>query len=136
MGDGDNKRFNDWQYPEIEDGVPTRYNWIVQNLDGFKMGLYTDIGAFTYINAKYGVTIENEVQIGSHCSIYSVSTIDDRQGAVILKEKCRIGSHSVIMPGVTVGENAVVGACSFVNRDIPANTVVAGVPAKFIKVVE
>jgi acetyltransferase-like isoleucine patch superfamily enzyme len=133
MGDGDNKRFKDWQYPEIVDGVPTRYNWVVQNLDDFKMGLYTDIGAFTYINAKYGVTIENEVQIGSHCSIYSVSTIDDCQGPVVLKRNCRIGTHSVIMPGVTVGENAVVGAFSFVNRDVPANTVVVGVPAKCIK---
>ena len=92
-----------------------------------------DIGAFTYINAKNGVIVEDYVQIGSHCSIYSVSTIDNKEGKVILKKNCRIGSHSVIMPGVTVGENSIIGAFSFVNRDIPDNTVAVGVPAKVIK---
>ena len=97
------------------------------------LGKRTDIGAFTYINAKHGVVIEDEVQIGSHCSIYSVSTIDNKQGTVTLKKNCKIGSHSVIMPGVTVGENSVIGACSFVNKDIPANSVAYGVPAKVIR---
>jgi acetyltransferase-like isoleucine patch superfamily enzyme len=67
------------------------------------------IGAFTYINAKHGVTIEDFVQIGLHCSIYFVSTIDGKAGPVTLKKGCRVGSHGVVMPGVTVGENAVVG---------------------------
>jgi acetyltransferase-like isoleucine patch superfamily enzyme len=51
---------------------------------------------------------------------------------VVLKKNCRIGTHSVIMPGVTVGEDAVVGAFSFVNQDVPAGQVVVGVPAKLI----
>ena len=76
----------------------------------------------------HGVTIEDYVQIGSHCSIYSVSTIDDKKGPVLVKKNCRIGSHSTIMPGVTIGENAVVGAHSFVNRDVPDNVVAMGVP--------
>ena len=123
-------RFDHWQYPEIEEGKPTKYNWIVQNVAGFKLGYGTDIGAFTYINAKYGVTIEDHVQIGSHCSIYSVSTIDEKQGNVVLKKNCCIGSHSVLMPGVSIGENSVIGAFSFVNRDIPDNVRAYGVPAK------
>ena len=126
-------RFEKWQYPEIEEGIPTKYNWVVQNLDGFKLGYKTDIGAFTYINAKHGVTIEDEVQIGSHCSIYSDNTIEEVQGAVILKKRCKIGTHSSIMPGVTIGENSVVGAFSFVNTDIPSNVVAVGVPAKVIR---
>lgn len=126
-------RFDDWQYPEITDGQPTKYNWVVQNTEKFKLGYKTDIGAFSYINAKYGVIIEDFVQIGSHCSIYSVSTIDDKQGTVILGKNCRIGTHSAIMPGVTVGENAVVGAFSFVNRDVPKGAVVVGVPARLLK---
>ena len=126
-------RFKDWEYPEIEEGKPTKYNWVVQHVDRFEVGRKTDIGAFTYINAKHGVVIEDYVQIGSHCAIYSVSTIDSKEGPVVLKRNCRIGSHSVIMPGVTIGENAVVGAFSFVNRDIPANAVAYGVPVKVIK---
>jgi acetyltransferase-like isoleucine patch superfamily enzyme len=129
----DQDRFSDWQFPEIEEGKPTKYNWLVQNVQNFQLGYKTDIGAFTYINAKYGVAIEDFVQIGSHCAIYSVSTIDQKQGQVLLKRNCRIGSHSIVMPGVTVGENAVVGAYSFVNRDIPANVVAVGVPVKVIK---
>jgi len=126
-------RFKDWEYPEIEEGKPTKYNWVVQHKDNLSLGYRTDIEAFTYINAKFGVTIEDEVQIGSHCSIYSVSTIDGKEGEVVLKKNCRIGSHSIVMPGVTVGENAVVGAMSFVNCDIPDNCVAVGVPAKVIK---
>ena len=129
----DQDRFSDWQFPEIEEGKPTKFNWLVQNVQNFQLGYKTDIGAFTYINAKFGVIIEAGVQIGSHCSIYSVSTIDQKQGQVLLKRNCRIGSHSIVMPGVTVGENAVVGAYSFVNRDIPANVVAVGVPVKVIK---
>jgi Sugar transferases involved in lipopolysaccharide synthesis len=127
------QRFAEWQYPEIEEGKPTKYNWVVQNKDGFRLGYKTDIGAFTYINAKNGVTIEDFVQIGSHCSIYSISTIDEKTGHVKLKKGCRVGSHSVVMPGVTIGENAVVGAFSFVNVDIPDNSIAYGVPVKVAK---
>jgi acetyltransferase-like isoleucine patch superfamily enzyme len=95
-----------------------------------ELGKYTDIGAFTYINAREGVFLDEEVQIGSHCSIYSVSTIDDKTGKVHLKRNARVGSHSTVMPGVTIGENAVIGAHSFVNSDIPDNAVAYGVPAK------
>ncbi|MBM4147696.1 MAG: acyltransferase [Lentisphaerae bacterium] len=127
------QRFERWEKPVIEDGKLTRYNWLVQHKNGLQMGTRTDIGAFTYINAKHGVAIEDDVQIGSHCSIYSVSTIDDKHGPVVLKRNCRIGAHSVIMPGVTVGENAVIGAMSFVNSDIPADCVAFGVPARIVK---
>lgn len=126
-------RFIDWEYPEIDDGKLTKYNWVVQNKEKFELGYKTDIGAFTYINAKYGVIIEDNVQIGSHCSIYSVSTIDNKKGQVVLKKNCKIGSHSVIMPGVTVGDNSIVGAFSFVNQNIPDNVTVTGVPAKVIR---
>ena len=124
-----NNRFNEWDYPEIEEGKLTKYNWMVQYKENFKLGSKTDIGAFTYINAKHGVIIEDNVEIGSHCSIYSVSTIDKKKGKVILKKNCKIGSHSVIMPGVTIGENSVIGAFSFVNNDIPPNVVAMGIPA-------
>ncbi len=126
-------RFKKWEYPVMEEGKLTKYNWMVQHVDKLKLGKKTDIGAFTYINAENGVTIEDLVQIGSHCAIYSVSTIDEKTGPVVLKKNCRIGSHSVVMPSVTVGENSVVGAFSFVNKNIPANSVAFGVPAKFVK---
>ncbi|MFH1391998.1 MAG: acyltransferase [Candidatus Diapherotrites archaeon] len=127
------ERFKNWEMPEIEDGKLTKYNWLVQHKNGFVLGEKTDIGAFTYINAKNGVEIKEFCQVGSHCSIYSESTIDGKNGKVILEKNSRIGSHTVIMPGVTVGENSIIGAHSFVNKDIPANVVALGCPAKVVK---
>jgi len=126
-------RFKKWEYPVIEEGKLTKDSARGQHKGKLKGGYKTDIGAFTYINAKNGVTIERHVQIGSHCAIYSISTIDGKEGPVFLKKNCRIGSHSVVMPGVTVGENSVVGAFSFVNKDVPANAVAFGVPAKVVE---
>lgn len=129
-------RFDDWKAPEIKEGELTKYNWLVQNKENLVLGYKTDIGSFTYINAKNKVVIEDYVQIGSHCSIYSISTIDNKEGKVILKKNCKIGTHSVVMPGVTVGENSIVGAFSFVTKDIPDNTLAFGVPAKVIQKLE
>ena len=129
-------RFEDWKHPDIGEGKLTLYNWVVQHKDKFKLGYKTDIGAFTYINAKNGVVIEDFVQIGSHCSIYSISTIDNKEGQVILKRNCKIGSHSVIMPGVTIGESSIIGAFTFVNKDIPANVIAFGIPVEVIKNIE
>ena len=126
-------RLKNWQRPKITENKPTKYQWMVRHVKNFYMGRHTDIGAFTYINAKNNVIIEDEVQIGSHCSIYSISTIDKKEGQVTLRKNCKIGSHSVIMPGVTVGENAVIGAFSFVNKDIPANVLAFGIPAKVVR---
>lgn len=126
-------RFDNWKLPIIEDGKPTKYNWIVQNIEKFELGYKTDIGAFTYINALHSVIIEDFVQIGSHCSIYSLSTIDSKNGKVHLKQNARIGTHSTIMPNITIGENSIIGAYSFVTEDIPANVIAYGVPAKVVK---
>lgn len=127
------ERFKNWKQPKIKEGKLTKWNWMVQHKKNLKLGKKTDIGAFTYINAKYGVVIEDKVQIGSHCSIFSISTIDNKKGKVVLKKNCKIGSHSMIMPGVTIGENSIVGAFSFVNEDIPPNAIAFGIPAKVVK---
>jgi acetyltransferase-like isoleucine patch superfamily enzyme len=127
------ERFKEWKTPVIKEGKLTKWNWMVQNVKGLKMGKNVDIGAFTYINAKNGVELGDDTQIGSHCSIYSISTIDGKEGKIILKKGACVGSHSVVMPGVTIGENSIVGAFSFVNKDIPENVIALGVPAKVVK---
>ena len=127
------KRFKNWKKPKIKHGELTQWNWMVQHPKNLTLGKNTDVGAFCYINALNGVIIERDVQIGSHCAIYSVSTIDDKGGRVTLKENCRLGSHSTVMPGVTIGKNSIVGAHSFVNKNIPDNVIAAGCPAKIIR---
>ena len=129
------ERFKNWEYPKIEDGKLTKYNWVVQHKENLKLGKKTDIGAFCYINAKEGVIIEDDVQIGGGTKIYSVDTIGNKQGKVILKRNCKIGANSVILPNAVVGENSIVGACSVVKygTNIPADEIWAGVPAKKLR---
>lgn len=128
-----NKRFKNWKQPQFDEKGMTKWSWVCQYNENLKLGKYTDIGVFTYINAHFGVEIEDNVQIGSHCSIYSHSTIDNKKGKVLIKKEAKIGTHCTIMPGVTIGENAIVGAYSFVKNDIPANSLALGIPANVIK---
>ena len=111
----------------------TKWSWMCQHAEKFRLGKNTDIGAFTYINAKHGVEIEEDVQIGSHCSIYSENTIDGTKGKIIIKKGAKIGSHTLILPGVTIGISSVVGAHSLVKKDIPDNCLAFGIPAKVKK---
>ncbi len=115
----------------IKHGKMTSYNYIVQYPEKLKLGKNFDIGAFTYINCEYVVSIEDNVQIGSHCSIYSHSTIDSKKGPVVLKKNCNVGTHCTIMHSVTVGENSIIAAYSFVTKNIPKNQIWYGIPAKF-----
>lgn len=127
-----NKRFEEWKHPDFDERGMTKWGWMCQYHENLKLSENTDIGAFTYLNAKYEIEIQEDVQIGSHCSIYSWSTIDNKSGKVSIMKNAKIGSHTIIMPGVTIGEGAIIGACSFVNMDIPDNAVAFGVPARTI----
>lgn len=125
-----------WKKPIIKHGKLTKYNYIVQYPENLKLGKNFDIGTFTYINCNYGVEIEDNVQIGSHCSIYSNSTIDSKKGKVTLEKNCKIGTHSTIMPNITIGENSIIAAYSFVTKNIPKNEIWSGIPACFMKKVK
>jgi len=120
-----------WKKPMIKHSKLTKYNYIVQYPENLKLGKIFDIGSFTYINSHYGIEIQDDVQVGSHCSIYSHSTIDEKKGPIILKKNCKIGTHSTIMPNVTIGENSIIAAYSFVTMNVPKNELWAGIPAKF-----
>ena len=120
-----------WEKPIIKHGKMSKYNYIVQYPENLKLGKNFDIGEFTYINSEFSVEIQDNVQIGSHCSIYSNSTIDQKTGPVKLEKNCKIGTNSTIMPNVTIGENSTIGAYSFVTSNVPANELWVGIPAKF-----
>eukprot|EP01053_Blabericola_migrator_P007095 Blabericola_migrator_1__7094@NODE_359_length_9439_cov_107_095070_g287_i0_p5_GENE_NODE_359_length_9439_cov_107_095070_g287_i0NODE_359_length_9439_cov_107_095070_g287_i0_p5_ORF_typecomplete_len202_score45_81Hexapep_2/PF14602_6/8_3e03Hexapep_2/PF14602_6/6e07Hexapep_2/PF14602_6/6_1e09Hexapep_2/PF14602_6/4_4e03Hexapep/PF00132_24/0_013Hexapep/PF00132_24/2_3e09Hexapep/PF00132_24/5_2e03Mac/PF12464_8/0_017_NODE_359_length_9439_cov_107_095070_g287_i020382643 len=87
------------------------------------------------------ITIEDDVLVAANVQLIS-NNHDLKEKAilickpVVLKKGCWIGAGSTILPGVTVGENAVVAAASVVTKDVEANTVVAGNPARFLKRVE
>ncbi len=111
-------------------------------------GRSTRIGKNVFINHNCsfldigGITIEDEVQIGPRVNLTSENhPLDprDRQTLipkpVVIKRNAWIGAGATILPGVTVGENAVVAAGAVVSRDVPPNTVVAGIPAKVVKII-
>ncbi len=84
------------------------------------------------------VTIEEGVILGSGSYIATHEFIVNRTkiGRTKIKKKALIGSRTIIQPGITIGENSIVGMFSFVNKDIPDNEFWSGVPAKFIKKIE
>lgn len=57
------------------------------------------------------------------------------KGTIVLEEDCWIGAGAIIMPNVTIGSEAIVGAGAVVTRDVPPNAVVAGIPARIIKTI-
>ena len=122
-----------WKKPIIKHGKMTKYNYIVQYPKNLKLGKNFDIGEFTYINSEFSVESQDNVQIGSHCSIYSNSTIDQKTGPVKLEKNCKIGTRSTIMPNISVGENSIVAAYSFVTKNIPKNQIWSGIPATLKK---
>lgn len=127
-----NHRFSNWKEPEIREDGSTVYGWQVhpRHRDKLKLGIGVDIGFGTYIQPEFGVEIGDGVQIGSHCALYSASTIDNTHGKITIGAGAKIGTHSSIMPGVTIGEGATVGAYSFVKTNIPAGATAFGIPAK------
>lgn len=87
-----------------------------------------------------GITIEDEVMIGPRVNITSENhpvDVTSRKtmvpGTVLIKRNAWIGAAATILPGVMVGENSVVAAGAVATKDVPDNTVVAGVPAKVVK---
>jgi acetyltransferase-like isoleucine patch superfamily enzyme len=109
-------------------------------------GQFITLGKNVFINHACsfldlgGITIEDDVLIGPKVNLISENhPLDpsDRQSLLlkplVIKRNAWIGAASTILPGVTIGENAVVAAGAVVAKDVPANTVVAGVPARHIK---
>lgn len=126
------QRFINWKYPDFDADGYTKYGWRCQHHKNLALGTNTDIGCFTYLNAKYGIEIGNDAQIGGGCKIYSEDSIDNTKGKVIIGKNACIGANSVVLPGAMIGENSIVGACSCVKRGqkIPPNELWVGVPAK------
>jgi len=110
-------------------------------------GLNTTIGRNVFINQGChfmdmgGITIGDDVMIGPKVNLVSSGHPTDpaqRRNGIVKKpitigNNVWIGVAATILPGVTIGENAVVAAGAVVSRDVPANTIAAGVPARVLK---
>lgn len=105
------------------------------------IGDYVLISPGTRISASDDITIGNSVMMANSVyitdsdwhSIYDRTARDERVTPVHISDNVWLGDHSVILKGVTIGENSIVGANAVVTRDVPANVVVAGNPARVVK---
>lgn len=109
-------------------------------------GRFISIGKNVFINHACsfldmgGITIDDNVLIGPKVNLITENHPQDPQNRktlicqpIVIKRNAWIGAAATILPGVTIGENSVVAAGAVVTKDVPDNTVVGGVPAKFIK---
>lgn len=111
-------------------------------------GRFITLGKNVFINHACsfldmgGITIEDNVMIGPRVNLTSEThpldpnereTVIPKQ--IVIRRNAWIGASATILPGVTIGENAIVAAGAVVSRDVPANAIVAGIPAKVVKTI-
>lgn len=110
-----------------------------------RVGEHTWVGPMTLLDGTGGLTIGEYCSVSAGVQIYTHDTIKwaltggkakYEYAPVTIGNCCHIGALAVVVKGVTVGDHCVVGAHSFVNRDVPPYTVVAGVPARPIARIE
>jgi acetyltransferase-like isoleucine patch superfamily enzyme len=106
--------------------------------DGTSIHFYFHCGAFESIKIGKNVLIAGRVYITDHDHIFKDPETPPRHAAwevkpVIIEDEVWIGEGAVILKGVQIGKRAVIGANAVVTKDVPAYTVVGGVPAKIIK---
>ena len=113
------------------------------------IGDNTFIGEFNNIRATGGeIIIGNNCNISQHCTLVSSNHSiakginiseqkwDETKVGIYIGDDVWIGANSVILPGVTIGDGAVIGAGSIVTKNVPSNAIVAGNPARIIKMRE
>lgn len=109
-------------------------------------GRFTRLGKNVFINSgctfldRGGITLEDDVFIGPQVCLITENHPEEPHlrhnvytRPIVIKRNAWIGAGAIVLPGITVGENAIVGAGSVVTKDVPANAIYAGNPARFIR---
>jgi maltose O-acetyltransferase len=109
-------------------------------------GSRISIGDHTFINYGVSITAFLQVKVGRHCLLgQNVRVVDKNEHGVeqreaappaapiLIEDHVWIGAHAIILPGVSIGRNSVIGAGSVVTKDIPANCLAAGNPARVVR---
>lgn len=115
---------------------------VIEGRTGVSVGAYCVLNPFVHVWGHGGVRIGDRVMIASHTAITSVThdyTADSMRFStpvgrpVVIHDDVWIGAHAVVLPGVTIGRGAVVGAGAVVTNDVPAYAIVMGMPARVVR---
>lgn len=132
-----------WMFPGLR---PRIWRWC-----GAKVGKNVSIGWEVFLDVMYAkyLTIEDDVWLANRSTVFCHRRVMDdyhigdrykelpqKPRPVVIKKGACISIGTTVMPGITVGEGAVTGTGALITKDVPAWTIVAGVPAKVIKVLE
>ena len=116
------------------------YQICVEYVLGVEIPWDTRIGPGLQLHHGTGLVVNHDTQIGRNCTLRHCTTIGNKQRAdgsytdsPIIGNDVDIGSNSVILGAITIGDGAVIGAGSIVVKDVPAGCIVAGNPAKIVR---
>ncbi len=104
---------------------------------GLNLGNGNNIGSGLYLGHAYGINVNPGVIIGKNCALHKGCTLGQenrgkRKGCPTLGNDVWVGINSMIVGRVTIGDHVLIAPCSFVNCDVPANSIVVGNPCKII----
>lgn len=130
----------------FREGAEVRPGVIVNNCSQVFLGKNVVLRPNSILMASTGgiISIEDDVLVGPGVHMYTANHTFSRRDVpiydqghdeaetIILQQGCWVGANAIILPGVTIGKNAVVAAGSVVTKNVPAYTVVGGIPAKLI----
>lgn len=126
-----------WDTPKFVGGNHTRANVSIGDYCLITVGSYWDLAAPIRVGNFVGISPEVMLLTGSHDIHNPQNRVGQIQARpVTICDGVWLGARCMILPGVTVGAGAIVGAGAVVTKDVPPNTIVAGVPAKVIRVLE
>lgn len=123
----------------LGDGSGVMEHVVIYNPERCAIGSRSLVVGMTLIYAEGGVSIGDDVLIAAHCTISSVTHPTDPDERKTGRRECApvriedgawLGAGAIVLPGVTIGRNAIVGAGAVVTKDVPPGKTVFGVPAR------
>uniref|UniRef100_UPI0030DD37B1 acyltransferase n=1 Tax=Calothrix sp. NIES-2098 TaxID=1954171 RepID=UPI0030DD37B1 len=129
------------QFKSYGEGCHFYVPFCINDAGNLEIGNQVTVGTYVHMWCHGGIKIGDRVMIGSHTAITSVTHDYEQENMrrtgvtkkVVIEDDVWIGTHSVILPGITIGKGAVIGANSVVTKDVEPYSIVFGSPAKHYK---
>lgn len=130
-------------YCNLENGISFRFDGIYKDGPNIIIGNNVFLGTNIEFNIRKKISVGDDCLIGSDCKFidhdhgFKLNELIRNQGgteqAIYIGKDVWLGSNAIVLKGITIGDGAIIGANSLVNKSIPANEIWAGNPIKFIR---